>query len=229
MATHSSILAWRIPWTEEPGGLQSRGSQRVGYDWVTYTHTSDGNQNYLQREWLVSQTWPKKKKKKGKGEVFPEITKAAPGPSPSPQDHAAKLKEGYLQRPLTPLRISPPQSPDGGKVFPLLEVSSSPGHGRGWREAARGLTWPIQWPVEGSNDIIVKGRSKVRGWDGGTPVEMQMFCNPDSEFTSKLCKSCGDCLCKRRWSTKELMLLNSGAGEDSWQSPGLQGDQTSQS
>ena len=32
MATHSSILAWEIPWTEEPGGLQSRGSQRVGYD-----------------------------------------------------------------------------------------------------------------------------------------------------------------------------------------------------
>ena len=32
MAPHSSILAWRIPWTEEPGGLQSRGSQRVGHD-----------------------------------------------------------------------------------------------------------------------------------------------------------------------------------------------------
>ena len=32
MATHSSILAWRIPWTEEPGGLQSVGSQRVGHD-----------------------------------------------------------------------------------------------------------------------------------------------------------------------------------------------------
>ena len=31
-ATHSSILAWRIPWTEEPGGLQSMGSQRVGRD-----------------------------------------------------------------------------------------------------------------------------------------------------------------------------------------------------
>ena len=30
MATHSSILAWRIPWTEEPGGLQSMGSQGVG-------------------------------------------------------------------------------------------------------------------------------------------------------------------------------------------------------
>ena len=32
MATHSSILAWRIPWTEEPGGLQSVGLQRVGHD-----------------------------------------------------------------------------------------------------------------------------------------------------------------------------------------------------
>jgi len=32
MATHSRILAWRIPWTEEPGGLQSMGSQRVGHD-----------------------------------------------------------------------------------------------------------------------------------------------------------------------------------------------------
>jgi len=30
--THSSILAWRIPWTEEPGGLQSRASQRVGHN-----------------------------------------------------------------------------------------------------------------------------------------------------------------------------------------------------
>ena len=35
MAAHSSILAWRIPWTEEPGGLQSMGSQRVTYDLAT--------------------------------------------------------------------------------------------------------------------------------------------------------------------------------------------------
>ena len=35
MVTHSSILAWRIPWTEEPGGLQPMGSQRVEYDLVT--------------------------------------------------------------------------------------------------------------------------------------------------------------------------------------------------
>ena len=37
MAIHSSILAWKIPWTEEPGRLQSMGSQRVGHDWATNT------------------------------------------------------------------------------------------------------------------------------------------------------------------------------------------------
>ena len=42
MATHSSILAWEIPWTEEPGGLQSMGMQRVGHNWTTE------HRNYLQ-------------------------------------------------------------------------------------------------------------------------------------------------------------------------------------
>ena len=45
MATHSSILAWIIPWTEEPGGVHSMGSQRVRHDWVTdtftFTHTGE--------------------------------------------------------------------------------------------------------------------------------------------------------------------------------------------
>ena len=39
MATHSSILAWRVLWTEEPGGLHSTGSQRVGHDGSDLTHT----------------------------------------------------------------------------------------------------------------------------------------------------------------------------------------------
>ena len=42
MATYSSILAWKIPWTEEPGGLQSMGVQRAGHNWsaLAPTHTS---------------------------------------------------------------------------------------------------------------------------------------------------------------------------------------------
>ena len=39
MVTHSSILAWRIPWPEKPEGLQPVGSQRVGHNWVVNTHT----------------------------------------------------------------------------------------------------------------------------------------------------------------------------------------------
>ena len=41
MATHFSILAWRIPWTGEPGRLQSMGSQRVGHDWENLTFCFD--------------------------------------------------------------------------------------------------------------------------------------------------------------------------------------------
>ena len=46
MATHASILAWRIPWTEKPSGLQSMGSQRVGHDWARRQATN------------VQHTWP---------------------------------------------------------------------------------------------------------------------------------------------------------------------------
>ena len=45
IAAHSSIPAWRIPWAEEPGGLQSIGSQRVGHDWAANTSTFPGIKN----------------------------------------------------------------------------------------------------------------------------------------------------------------------------------------
>ena len=41
MATHSSVLAWRIPWIEEPGGLQAMGLQRARHDWVTKHSTQN--------------------------------------------------------------------------------------------------------------------------------------------------------------------------------------------
>ena len=51
VAPHSSTLAWKIPWMEEPGGLQSMGSLRVGHDWATSLSLScigEGNGNPLQ-------------------------------------------------------------------------------------------------------------------------------------------------------------------------------------
>ena len=46
MATHSSILAWKIPWREQPGRLQSTGSRRVGHDWATSLYTYTHLQNF---------------------------------------------------------------------------------------------------------------------------------------------------------------------------------------
>ena len=60
MTTHSSILAWRIPWTEKPGGLQSIGSQNVCHDW-THTHTPAQSVQLLEGELagctLAPPTW----------------------------------------------------------------------------------------------------------------------------------------------------------------------------
>ena len=55
MATHSSILARRIPWTEEPGGLQSTGSQRVGHDWgdLACTHCHLSSSLYHVLTWVT--------------------------------------------------------------------------------------------------------------------------------------------------------------------------------
>ena len=51
MATHSSVLAWRITWTEEPGRLRSIGSQRVGHDWTTNTLEIYSHFLFSSRRW----------------------------------------------------------------------------------------------------------------------------------------------------------------------------------
>ena len=71
MTTHSSILVWEIPWTEEPGGLQSMGSQRIRHDWEnntlthwcywplishTHTHTTKHNSGLEESEFCTCQT-----------------------------------------------------------------------------------------------------------------------------------------------------------------------------
>lgn len=64
---------------------------------------------------------------KGKGEVFPEITKAAPGPSPMPQDHVAKLKEPVTEGQQLFYGNPHPRLQMGQMAFPLREVKGRPG------------------------------------------------------------------------------------------------------
>ena len=52
MASHSSVLAWKTPWTEEPGRLQPLGSQSVGHDWVT-EHTEMMGVSMLMAHWVI--------------------------------------------------------------------------------------------------------------------------------------------------------------------------------
>ena len=70
MATHSSILAWRIPWTEEPGRLQSIGSQRVDHDWsdLACTHA------YLLLNWFYK---ARERSKEKNGETVNKTNKIA--------------------------------------------------------------------------------------------------------------------------------------------------------
>ena len=53
MATHSSTLAWKIPWTEEPGGLPSMGLYRVGHDWSDLAAAAS-----LSQSGLIPLSWP---------------------------------------------------------------------------------------------------------------------------------------------------------------------------
>ena len=66
MATHASILAWRIPWTEEPGRQQSIRSQRVGHNWseLACTHTYDTETQQINWELPGAAPWGSKKGKK---------------------------------------------------------------------------------------------------------------------------------------------------------------------
>ena len=64
MAPHSSILAWRIPWTEEPGRLQSMGSQRAGHDWATNTHTHTHTHTHRCSAIIQGNLLPKEEKNK---------------------------------------------------------------------------------------------------------------------------------------------------------------------
>ena len=53
MTTHSSTLVWKIPWTEEPGRLQTMGSQRVGHDWATFPSFPSGHSWWTWRSCML--------------------------------------------------------------------------------------------------------------------------------------------------------------------------------
>ena len=110
MATHSSILGWRTPWTEEPGGLQSMGSPRVGHDWVTNTHTHRA----AKRTWLNDTHTP------------PPHTHSKPRNSAKQTGFNKILR--HRERDQAPLRIYKPWKAGhvfSGQIWTKIELISS--------------------------------------------------------------------------------------------------------
>ena len=98
MATHSSILAWRIPWTDEPGRLQSMGSQRVRHNWANNAHThvrvrKGGGMTEAEAEVMRTQVLPPGSKKTAFPLGPPETVQPCrhPDPSQNPYSNHRKL------------------------------------------------------------------------------------------------------------------------------------------
>ena len=71
MAPHSSTLAWKLPWTEEHGGLQTTGSKRVGHDWATSLMIRSGVTKTVRRVWFLSCLIPGLGRSHGEGNGYP--------------------------------------------------------------------------------------------------------------------------------------------------------------
>ena len=110
MATNCSILAWRIPWTEEPGMLQSIGLQRAGHDWsdLAYTHTHTHTYTsealillLLKLFYLACTVKEKRSKFKKEKENSTQPPSCAPCPCPAPSLSApGGLSSDDLSQPL---------------------------------------------------------------------------------------------------------------------------------
>ena len=121
MATHFSILAWRIPWTEEPGELQSMGSQRVRHDWaLMHTRVLSSVQS-LSRVWLFATPWTAAR------QASRSITNSWSPPKPLSIESVMPSSHLSLHRPLLLLP----------SIFPSIRVFSS--------ESALRIRWPKYW------------------------------------------------------------------------------------
>ena len=114
IATHSSILAWRIPWTEDPGGLQSIGSQRVGHDWSS---------------WARVYTWK-----------LPDTSEEHHIPTVSSGMHFHSLPHWMSSQPHPWRSMIPTNTVDVlARVAPLLTVCR--GDGLGWQHQGQRAVW----------------------------------------------------------------------------------------
>ena len=124
MATHSSILAWRIWWREEPGRLQSMESQKVGQDWATSLHFMQMSNSWIQNLQLTGEVWESKISLKVINRCCRSVTKSSPTLS-SHRLQPARLPVHYLLSLLNwvgdAVQSSPPLLPPSPFAFNLSQ------------------------------------------------------------------------------------------------------------
>ena len=124
MATHSSILTWRILWTEEPGGLQSMGMKRVGHDWVTNTNLPFDFYCSLSHVQLFATPWTVARQASLFITNSQSLLKLMPIESVMPSNHLIFCH---------PLLLLP-------SIFPSIRVFSN--------ESVIRITWPKYWEFQ---------------------------------------------------------------------------------
>ena len=135
MATHSSIHAWKIPWTEQPGGLQSMESQRVGRDWATSAQLSSaGLMTTTRLKWLFSRSVVSNfLQSHGPQHYRPPCPSPSPGACSNSYEQWCSVMSVILLNHLIlchPLLLLPP-------IFPSIRVFSN--------ESALLIRWAKYW------------------------------------------------------------------------------------
>ena len=184
MATHSSILSWEIPWTEEPGDLQSIGLQRVGQDWSDLAH--------MHGVWVYSVQFSRSVVSDS---LQPHETQYAkpPCPSPTPRVHSDSRPSSRWCHPAISSSVIPfsscPYSLPASESFPMSQLFTWGGQSTGVSALASFLPKKSQgWsPSEqtGWNSLQSKGLSRV--FSNTTVQKHQFFgAQPSSQSNSHI-------------------------------------------
>ena len=185
MATHSSILAWRIPWTEEPGGLQSMGSQRDGHDWAINTNSvwvsvasySCQHSVLFSRSVVSDSLWPY------------ELQHARPPcPSPTPGVHSNSRPLSRWCHPAISSSVIPfsscPHSLPASESFPMSQLFAWGGQSTGVSALASFLPKKSQgWsPLGWTGWISMQSKGLSRVFSNTTVQQHQFF---DAQLSSQ--------------------------------------------
>ena len=182
MVTHSSILAWTIPWTEEPGGLLSIGLQRVTQDWVTNTFTFISSVQFSS----VAQSCLTL--------CNHESQHARPPcPSPSPGVHSNSCPSSWWCHPVSSSSVVPfsscPQSLPASESFPMSQLFTWGGQSTGVSALASFLPKKSQgWsPLEWAGWISLQSKGLSRVFSNTTVQKHQFFgAQFASQFNSRI-------------------------------------------